>query len=141
MNKGFAVLFSLYTSNITECHQQQKPKVWITRKGAIQMKRDQKGIIPGSMGTQSYIVSGLENPFSFNSAPHVAGRRYLVQKQNGFTMDALEAAMGNISFRHSKSLIDEIPMAYKDIDEVMENSKELVQVDHTLKQIINIKGD
>jgi RNA-splicing ligase RtcB len=57
------------------------------------------------------------------------------------TMNDLEDAMGDISFRHSKSLIDEIPMAYKDIDEVMENSKELLQVDHTLKQIINIKGD
>ena len=56
-------------------------------------------------------------------------------------MNDLEAAMGKISFRHSKALIDEIPMAYKDIDEVMENSKELVQVDHALKQIINIKGD
>ena len=56
-------------------------------------------------------------------------------------MTDLEAAMGNISFRHSKSLIDEIPMAYKDIDEVIENSKELVKVDHTLRQIVNIKGD
>jgi tRNA-splicing ligase RtcB len=56
-------------------------------------------------------------------------------------MNDLEAAMGDISFRHTKSLIDEIPMAYKDIDEVIENSKELVQVDHTLKQIVNIKGD
>jgi len=56
-------------------------------------------------------------------------------------MNDLEDGMGDISFRHSKSLIDEIPMAYKDIDDVMENSKELVHVDHTLKQVINIKGD
>jgi tRNA-splicing ligase RtcB len=106
------------------------------------MKKAQKGIIPGSMGTQSYIVSGLENPLSFNSAPHGAGRRFSrSEAKRRFTLSDLEAAMGEISFRHSKSLIDEIPMAYKDIDEVMENSKELVKVDHTLRQIVNIKGD
>jgi len=128
--------------NFTQQEQHFGEKVWITRKGAIQMKRDQKGIIPGSMGTQSYVVSGLENPFSFNSAPHGAGRRFSrSEAKRRFTMADLEDAMGDISFRHSKSLIDEIPMAYKDIDEVMENSKELVKIDHALKQIINIKGD
>ena len=128
--------------NFTQQEQHFGNKVWITRKGAIQMMRNQKGIIPGSMGTQSYIVSAWENPLSFNSAPHGAGRRFSrSEAKRRFTMNDLEAAMGNISFRHSKSLIDEIPMAYKDIDEVMENSKELVQVDHSLKQIINIKGD
>ena len=120
--------------NFTQQEQHFGNKVWLTRKGAIQMKRGQRGIIPGSMGTQSYIVSGLENPLSFNSAPHGAGRRFSrSEAKRRFTMDALEAAMGDISFRHSKSLIDEIPMAYKDIDEVMENSKELVRIDHTLK--------
>ena len=128
--------------NFTQQEQHFGKKVWITRKGAIQMKMGQKGIIPGSMGTQSYIVSGLENPLSFNSAPHGAGRRFSrSEAKRRFTMNDLEAAMGDISFRHSKSLIDEIPMAYKDIDEVIENSKELVKVDHTLKQIVNIKGD
>ncbi len=128
--------------NFTQQEQHFGNKVWLTRKGAIQMKKGQKGIIPGSMGTQSYIVSGLENPLSFNSAPHGAGRKFSrSEAKRRFTMTDLEQAMGDISFRHSKSLIDEIPMAYKDIDEVMENSKELVQVDHTLKQIVNIKGD
>lgn len=128
--------------NFTQQEQHFGKKVWITRKGAIQMKKAQKGIIPGSMGTQSYIVSGLENPLSFNSAPHGAGRRFSrSEAKRRFTMNDLEAAMGDISFRHSKSLIDEIPMAYKDIDEVIENSKELVKVDHTLRQIVNIKGD
>jgi len=128
--------------NFTQQEQHFDKTVWITRKGAIQMKKAQKGIIPGSMGTQSYIVSGLENPLSFNSAPHGAGRRFSrSEAKRRFTMNDLEAAMGDISFRHSKSLIDEIPMAYKDIDEVIENSKELVRVDHTLKQIVNIKGD
>ena len=128
--------------NFTQQEQHFGSEVWITRKGAIQMKRGQRGIIPGSMGTQSYIVSGLENPLSFNSAPHGAGRRFSrSEAKRRFTMDDLEAAMGDISFRHSKKLIDEIPMAYKDIDEVMENSKELVRIDHTLKQVINVKGD
>ena len=128
--------------NFTQQEQHFGSEVWITRKGAIQMKRGQRGIIPGSMGTQSYIVSGLENRLSFNSAPHGAGRRFSrSEAKRRFTMDDLEAAMGDISFRHSKSLIDEIPMAYKDIDEVMENSKELVRIDHTLKQVVNVKGD
>ena len=128
--------------NFTQQERHFGNTVWITRKGAIQMKRGQRGIIPGSMGTQSYIVSGLENPLSFNSAPHGAGRRFSrSEAKRRFTMDDLEAAMGDISFRHSKKLIDEIPMAYKDIDEVMENSKELVRIDHTLKQVVNVKGD
>jgi len=128
--------------NFTQQEEHFGNRVWITRKGAIQMRKDQKGIIPGSMGTRSYIVSGLENALSFNSAPHGAGRRFSrAEAKRRFTLDDLAEAMGDISYRHSKSLIDEIPMAYKDIDEVMENSKELVRVDHTLKQIVNIKGD
>ena len=128
--------------NFTQREDHFGQNVWITRKGAIQMKRDQKGIIPGSMGTRSYIVSGLENPFSYNSAPHGAGRRFSrAEAKRRFTLEDLKNAMGNVSYRHSKSLLDEIPMAYKDIDEVMENSRELVKVDHTLKQVVNIKGD
>ena len=128
--------------NFTQQEEHFGNRVWITRKGAIQMRKNQKGIIPGSMGTRSYIVSGLENALSFNSAPHGAGRRFSrSEAKRRFTLDDLASAMGDISYRHSKSLIDEIPMAYKDIDEVMENSKELVHVDHTLKQIVNIKGD
>jgi tRNA-splicing ligase RtcB len=128
--------------NFTQQEEHFGNKVWITRKGAIQMRKNQKGIIPGSMGTRSYIVSGLENALSFNSAPHGAGRRFSrSEAKRRFTLEDLAKVMGNISYRHSKSLIDEIPMAYKDIDEVMENSKELVHVDHTLKQIVNIKGD
>lgn len=128
--------------NFTQQEQHFGNTVWITRKGAIQMRKDQKGIIPGSMGTRSYVVSGLQNPFSFNSAPHGAGRRFSRgEAKRRFTLSDLEKAMGQISFRHSKSLIDEIPQAYKDIDEVMENSKELVHVDYVLRQVVNIKGD
>lgn len=128
--------------NFTQQETHFDQRVWITRKGAIQMKKGQKGIIPGSMGTRSYIVSGLENPLSYDSAPHGAGRRFSrTEAKRRFTMEDLASAMGNVSYRHSKTLLDEIPMAYKDIDEVMENSKELVHVEHTLKQVVNIKGD
>ncbi len=116
--------------------------VWITRKGAIQTRTGQMGIIPGSMGTKSYIVSGLENRDSFHSAPHGAGRRFSrTEARKRFTMDDFREAMKGIEHRESKSLIDELPGAYKDIDEVMENSKELVKVEHTLKQVLNVKGD
>lgn len=128
--------------NFTQLENHFGENVWITRKGAIQMKLGQLGVIPGSMGTRSYIVSGLENPLSFHSAPHGAGRRMSRTKAKAqFTLKDLEAAMGDISFRHSQSLIDEIPMAYKDIDQVMSNSKDLVKIEHTLKQVVNVKGD
>ena len=116
--------------------------VWITRKGAIQMKAGQKGVIPASMGTRSYIVSGLENKMAYHSAPHGAGRRFSRgEARRRFTMEDFKKAMAGIECRHSAKLIDELPMAYKDIDEVMENSKELVKVDHTLRQVVSIKGD
>ena len=128
--------------NFTQQEKHFGKRVWITRKGAIEMKRDQKGIIPGSMGTKTYIVSGLQNAFSFNSAPHGAGRRLSRgEAKRQFNMSDLEEAMGKISFRHSRTLIDEIPQAYKNIDEVMDNSKELVTIDHVLRQVVNIKGD
>jgi tRNA-splicing ligase RtcB len=128
--------------NFTQRENHFDENVWVTRKGAIQMKQGQKGVIPGSMGTRSYIVSGLENKMSYHSAPHGAGRRFSrTEARRRFTMDDFEKAMAGIECRHSAKLIDELPMAYKDIDEVMENSKELVKVEHTLKQIVNVKGD
>jgi len=79
---------------------------------------------------------------AFNSAPHGAGRRLSrTQARKRFTMGDLDAAMAGIEFRRSTTLLDEIPSAYKDIDEVMENAKELVEVKHTLRQFINVKGD
>lgn len=128
--------------NFTQQENHFKENVWITRKGAIQMRLGQKGVIPGSMGTNSYIVSGLENPMSFHSAPHGAGRRFSrTEAFRRFTMEDFDKAMAGISHRRSEELIDELPMAYKDIDLVMENSKELVKVEHTLKQVINVKGN
>ncbi len=128
--------------NFTQRETHFGDDVWITRKGAIQMKQGQKGVIPGSMGTRSYIVSGLENNMAYHSAPHGAGRRFSRgEARRRFTMADFEKAMAGIECRHSASLIDELPGAYKDIDEVMEYSKELVKVEHTLRQIMNIKGD
>jgi tRNA-splicing ligase RtcB (3'-phosphate/5'-hydroxy nucleic acid ligase) len=128
--------------NFTQRENHFNEDVWITRKGAIQMKTGQKGVIPGSMGTRSYIVSGLENKMAYHSAPHGAGRRFSRgEARRRFTMEDFKKAMAGIECRHSAKLIDELPMAYKDIDEVMENSKELVKVDHTLRQVVSIKGD
>lgn len=128
--------------NFTQQENHFNQNVWITRKGAIQMRQGQKGIIPGSMGTRSYIVSGLENPLSFHSAPHGAGRRFSrAEARRRFTMKDFDEVMKGVECRHSEALIDELPGAYKNIDEVMENSKELVEVEHVLKQIVNVKGD
>lgn len=116
--------------------------VLVTRKGAIQMKQGQWGVIPGSMGTESYIVSGLENRESFHSAPHGAGRRFSrTEARRRFNMDDYRKAMDGIECRESASLIDELPGAYKDIKQVMEDSKDLVRVRHRLKQVLNVKGD
>ncbi len=128
--------------NFTQIEQHFSNNVWITRKGAIQAKEGMKGMIPGSMGTRSYIVSGLENKMAFHSAPHGAGRRMSRAKaKSAFTMGDFDKAMVGIEHRRSEILIDELPMAYKDIDVVMENAKELVKIEHTLKQILNCKGD
>lgn len=128
--------------NFTQKENHMGKNVWLTRKGAIQMQLGMKGVIPGSMGTRSYIVSGLANPVSFNSAPHGAGRRFSrTEARKRFTMEDFDKAMVGISHRRSEELIDELPGAYKDIDEVMENSKELVKIEHTLRQVLNVKGD
>lgn len=128
--------------NFTQIENHFGHNIWITRKGAVKADTMDRGMIPGSMGTCSYIISGLGNKMSFNSSPHGAGRRMSRTKaQKQFTMADLEKAMEGIEYRKSDVLIDEIPGAYKDIDEVMENAKELVKIDYKLKQILNCKGD
>lgn len=128
--------------NFTQIENHFNQNVWVTRKGAIQAKVDMKGMIPGSMGTRSYIVSGLQNVMAFHSAPHGAGRRFSRSKaKEKFSLEDLKQAMQGIEFHVKDAFIDEIPGAYKDIDEVMENAKELVKIEYTLKQIINIKGE
>ena len=128
--------------NFTQQERHFGKDVWVTRKGAIEARTTNWAMIPGSMGTRSYIVVGKEHPMSFHSAPHGAGRRYSRTKARAlFKMDDLRQAMEGIEYRHSKELLDEIPGAYKDIDQVMENAKELVEIKYVLKQFINVKGD
>ena len=128
--------------NFTQQEEHFGERIWVTRKGAIKATRENWAMIPGSMGTRSYIVVGKENAMSFHSAPHGAGRRYSRTKaRHLFSMDDLGRAMEGIEYRHSKVLLDEIPGAYKDIDQVMENAKDLVEVKYILKQFVNVKGD
>jgi tRNA-splicing ligase RtcB len=128
--------------NFTQQEQHFGENVWVTRKGAIEARKNNWAMIPGSMGTRSYIVVGKEHPMSFYSAPHGAGRRYSRTKARAlFSMEDLGRAMEGIEYRHSKVLLDEIPGAYKDIDEVMQNAKDLVEVKYILKQFVNVKGD
>lgn len=116
--------------------------VWLSRKGAIAAHEGTPGIIPGSMGTRSYIVEGKGNPMSLNSSPHGAGRNFSRSAaRKAFTFSQLEKAMEGIEYRHTEAFIDEIPQAYKDIDVIMDDAKDLVTIKHTLRQIINCKGD
>jgi RNA-splicing ligase RtcB len=117
--------------------------LWVTRKGAIRAGVGELGVIPGSMGTRSYIVRGLGNPQSFNSCSHGAGRRFSrSEAKRRFTQKDLREQMGDRVWMKDRasSLIDEIPSAYKDIDQVMADQTDLVEVVHTLHQILNYKG-
>jgi tRNA-splicing ligase RtcB len=128
--------------NFTQIETHFGERVWVTRKGAIEARKGQKAMIPGSMGTRSYIVSGLEHPMAFRSAPHGAGRRLSRSKaRQQFTLSDLKQSMEGIEFDAKPEFIDEIPGAYKDIDQVMANAKELVEVEHTLRQVVNVKGE
>jgi tRNA-splicing ligase RtcB (3'-phosphate/5'-hydroxy nucleic acid ligase) len=127
--------------NYTEQERHFGREVWLSRKGAIEASAGRPGLIPGSMGTASYVVSGLGNALALNSAPHGAGRAYSRRKaRRTFSHDELRAAMVGIEYRDTDAFIDEIPQAYKDIDQVMADAAELVEVRHTLHQIVNVKG-
>ncbi len=116
--------------------------VWLSRKGAISARPGELGLIPGSMGTASYVVSGLGNPVALYSSPHGAGRQFSRSAaRKRFTQDELRAAMTGIEFRDTAAFLDEIPGAYKDIDRVMADAADLVETVHTLRQIVNVKGD
>ncbi len=115
--------------------------VLVTRKGAVSARAGELGIIPGSMGTRSYIVRGKGNPESFHSCSHGAGRtmsRSAAKKR--FTVDDQVKATQGVECRKDADVIDEIPMAYKDIDAVMEAQRDLVEVVHSLKQVVCVKG-
>ncbi len=116
--------------------------VWLSRKGAIDAGKGVAGLIPGSMGTRSYVVEGKGNRLALNSSPHGAGREYgRKHAQRTFTYEQLVTSMDGIEWSGSTEFIDEIPMAYKDIDVVMKDADDLVDVKHVLRQIINVKGD
>jgi tRNA-splicing ligase RtcB (3'-phosphate/5'-hydroxy nucleic acid ligase) len=115
--------------------------VWLTRKGAIRAGEGELGIIPGSMGARSYIVRGKGSADSFHSCAHGAGRRMSRNAaQKAFSVQDLEAQTSGVICRKDKGVIDEIPGAYKNIDEVMANQSDLVDVVHTLKQVLCVKG-
>ncbi|MEJ2888203.1 RtcB family protein [Actinomycetospora aeridis] len=116
-------------------------EVWVSRKGAIDAAEGRAGLIPGSMGTASYVVTGKGEPQSLHSSPHGAGRAYSRTKaRNTFTHEQLREAMAGIEFRDTDAFLDEIPAAYKDVDVVMADAADLVEVRHTLRQIVNVKG-
>ena len=116
--------------------------VWLSRKGAINAAEGVPGLIPGSMGTRSYVVVGKGNRLALDSSPHGAGRKYSRRAaRRRFSSEDLRTAMADIEYRDTDAFLDEIPSAYKDIDVVMNDAKDLVEVTHVLRQIVNVKGD
>lgn len=131
-----------YTARETHLVDGVERSLWVSRKGAINAAAGVPGLIPGSMGTASYVVVGKGNAESLHSAPHGAGRQYSRTKaRKAFTVDDLRTAMVGIEYRDTDAFIDEIPAAYKDIDQVMADAADLVEVRHTLHQVVNVKGD
>jgi tRNA-splicing ligase RtcB len=115
--------------------------LFVTRKGAIRAQQGDMGIIPGSMGTKSFIVRGKGNPDSLNSASHGAGRKMSRSKAKAkYTLEDLAEATKGVECRKDQGVLDEIPMAYKSIDRVMENQQDLVEIVATLKQVLCVKG-
>lgn len=140
---GFSV-----TSEVVNCHHNYVARelhfgetVWVTRKGAIRAGDGDLGIIPGSMGARSYIVRGKGHPESFHSSAHGAGRRMSrTAALKRFTPQDLQRETAGVICRKDKGVLDEIPAAYKDIDQVMLQQRDLTEVIHTLKQVVCVKG-
>jgi tRNA-splicing ligase RtcB len=127
--------------NYTAIENHYGKNVYITRKGAVSARAGEFGIIPGSMGTRSYIVEGLGNSESFCSCSHGAGRRMSRTKARAtFTLEDLKAQTAGVECRKDDDVIDEIPGAYKNIDEVMANQADLVKPLYELKQLLCVKG-
>lgn len=116
-------------------------RVWVTRKGAVSARDGELGIIPGSMGTKSYIVRGKGNAAAYHSCSHGAGRRMSrTEAKRRFSRDDLIAQTSGVECRKDSGVIDELPGAYKDVDAVMAAQTDLVEVVHTLKQVLCVKG-
>ena len=137
-----------YRPGVISCHHNYVSEerydgldLLVTRKGAISAGSGEWGIIPGSMGTESYIVRGLGNEKSFNSASHGAGRRMSRNAaKRKFSTKDLEDQTRGVECRKDSGVVDEIPGAYKPIGQVIEQQKDLVQVVAKLKQVICVKG-
>ncbi len=116
-------------------------EVLVTRKGAIRAGKGELGIIPGSMGTRSYVVRGLGNPQSFESASHGAGRRMSRgEAKRRFTVKDLREQTQGVECRKDGGVLDEIPAAYKDIGQVMQQQRDLIEVVAELRQVLCVKG-
>ncbi|MBV8693700.1 MAG: RtcB family protein [Actinobacteria bacterium] len=150
MAEVFAFLgFGTETLRVNCHHNFTQPEVhggkelWVTRKGAIKAGVDDLGVIPGSMGTRSYIVRGKGNNESWQSCSHGAGRRLsrTQAKKRFTTADLAEQMKGKVWLAgRAAALVDEIPAAYKDVEQVMADQADLVEVLHTLHQVLNYKG-
>ncbi len=115
--------------------------VLVTRKGAVRARKGDLGIIPGSMGARSYIVRGLGNEESFHSCSHGAGRvMSRTEAKRRISLEEHIAATKDVECRKDEGVIDETPAAYKSIDAVMEAQKDLVEIVHTLRQVVCVKG-
>src|SRR6185295_13549556 len=140
---------SLFTPDlIVNCHhnyvaleEHYGEEVFVTRKGAINANRGVYGIIPGSMGAKSFIVEGRGNPESFHSCSHGAGRKMSRgAAKRKFTREDLARQTAGVECRKDPGVLDEIPGAYKSIEEVMRNQKDLVKVIAEIKQVVCVKG-
>jgi tRNA-splicing ligase RtcB len=137
-----------FVGEVTNCHHNYArieehlgEHVWITRKGAVSARAGELGIIPGSMGAKSFIVRGKGNEAAYCSCSHGAGRRMSrTQARKLFTSADLVAQTAGVECRKDTGVVDEIPSAYKDIDAVMAAQSDLVEVVHTLKQVLCVKG-
>jgi tRNA-splicing ligase RtcB (3'-phosphate/5'-hydroxy nucleic acid ligase) len=137
------------TSEAISCHHNYVERenhfgknLWVTRKGAVRARQGDLGIIPGSMGQQSYIVRGKGNPESYCSCSHGAGRQMSrAEAKRRFTLADLAAQTEGVECRKDAEVLDEIPGAYKRLDLVMENQKDLVEVVHTLRAVLCVKGN
>jgi tRNA-splicing ligase RtcB len=136
------------SDQVVNCHHNYVSKethygneVYVTRKGAVRAQIGDLGIIPGSMGARSYIVRGKGNPESFHSCSHGAGRALSrTEAKKRFTIEDHERATAGIECRKDKGVIDETPAAYKDIDQVMKAQSDLIEIVHTLRQVVCVKG-
>lgn len=136
------------TDEAVNCHHNYLSKeefggksVWVTRKGAVSARKGQLGIIPGSMGAKSFIVCGKGHEAAYCSCSHGAGRKMSrAAAKRYFTMDDLAEQTAGVECRKDDAVVDEIPGAYKDIEAVMDAQADLVDVKHTLKQVLCVKG-